>query len=94
MAKAKAKANSNRGGGDLSQQIARLEEKVGKQGIKTAKAIAAEHDPEVIKLAFKYIPKGPSNGSLGTRIENMLANLPAGEAADMREKLLAAKAAS
>lgn len=88
-----AKRKTQRGGGDLSQQIDRLKEEVGPKGFKAAKEIVVEHEPNVIKLAFKLVPKGQTaTAGLGKRIEGMLANMPTTQANDMREKLLAAKA--
>jgi len=83
---------TNRGGGDLNTQIARSKKEVGREGIKLAQEIVETYESDVIRLAFKMVPKGPNAGAgLGKRIERMLANMPKGQAEDMREKLLAAK---
>lgn len=90
---AKRKGKGNRGGGDLDRQIERLKETVGPKGVKLARTIVDEYEPDVIRLAFKQVPKGPNaSAGLGKRIETMLANMPDSQAASVREKLLAAKA--
>lgn len=88
-----AKKQESLGGGKLHEQIARIKKIVGRDGVRAAQEIIETYNPDVIRLAFKLIPKGPNvNGGLGKRIEAMLANMPKNQAAEMREKLLAAKA--
>lgn len=84
---------SNRGGGDLTEQTNRLKTAVGREGVKLAAEIVESYESDVIRLAFKMIPKGPSAGNvLGKRIEALLANMPSKTADEMRENLLVAKA--
>ncbi len=92
MAKSKKKARrGGPGGGDRGEQIAKLEERVGPKGKKKAREIVETYEPDVIRLAFKMIPKvGPPG--LGKRIEGLLAGMDANEAAEIRSSLLAAKA--
>lgn len=85
-----------RGGGSMTDQIASLEGIVKPKGVRAAKEILDGYDPGVIKLAFKYVRQreraaGPQG--LGSRIENLLAQMPPSEATMMRGKLLEAKAA-
>ena len=85
----------NRGGGDLTQQTDRLKSEVGREGVKAANEIVEGYEPLVIKLAFKLIPKGPTaTTGLGSRIEGMLANMPAKQADETRQNLLTARAKS
>jgi len=51
-----------RGGGNLAQQISRLEAKVGPEGIEAAAHILATYSPDVIGLAFKRIDSVPTLG--------------------------------
>ena len=56
MAKGKqsqSQSQSRKGGGTLDQQIARLSEAVGAEGVKQAQALIADVSHEVIALAFK-----------------------------------------
>lgn len=81
------------GSGRLCDQIAVLKKAVGREGVAAAQAILDNHEPDVIKLAFKQIPKGITTG-LGKRIEALLANIPKRRQAEVREALETAKAAS
>ncbi len=81
-----------KGGGSLEAQINALKQSVGRDGIKLAAEILETYEPDVIKLAFKQVPKGPSATSgLGKRIENLLANVPKRRQAEVREALETAK---
>lgn len=99
MGKKKGKRSGGltaRGGGDMHAQIEKLEELVKPKGVKQAREIVEGYEPDVIKLAFKYLRRteraaGPSG--LGSRIEGLLAAMPEAEANQMRAKLLEAKAA-
>lgn len=57
MAKKTAKKATSPGGGSKEEQQARLEKLVGDKGIKAAKAIVDNHDANVVRLAFKMLPK-------------------------------------
>lgn len=92
MAKSKKRAKrGGPGGGDRSEQIAKLEAKVGNKGKKAAAEIVESYEPDVVRLAFKLLPKTGAMG-LGKRIEGLLAGMDANEAAEIRSSLLAAKA--
>lgn len=81
-----------RGGGDLAQQIKRLKGEIGPKGVKAANEIVEGYEPDVIKLAFKMVPKGlTANSGLGKRIEAMLANMPAKQATETRKRLIVAR---
>lgn len=92
MARAKKKAKrGGPGGGDRSEQIAKLEERVGNKGKKLAREIVESYDPDVVRLAFKLLPKTGATG-LGKRIEGLLAGMDTDQASEIRSSLLAAKA--
>jgi hypothetical protein len=59
----------------LNQQIDRLKAQVGEQGINDAKALLKLYPPEVIKLAFKLLPKRHV-AKLGKRTEDLLKLVP------------------
>lgn len=83
-----------KGGGKLEDQINVLKQSVGREGIKLADEILETYEPDVIKLAFKQVPKGPNAAAgLGKRIEALLANMPPRKQAETRELLETAKAA-
>lgn len=90
MPRAKATKKSGRGGGSLDSQVAKLRDSVGAKGIRAANSLIAEQPSDVIRLAFKMLPRRSANG-LGKRIETLLSNVPAGQRDDMRATLLAAK---
>lgn len=80
---------ARQGGGNLQQQIARLESKVGVSGKREAKEILAEYEPDVIALAFKMCPKMQTG--LGKATEALIANLPVSKQEETRAALLKAK---
>ncbi len=80
----------------LTHQITALEQDVKARGVSAANEIVENCDPNVIKLAFRYVRRrekaaGPTG--LGSRIEGLLEEMDAKEAATIRNKLLAAKEA-
>ena len=84
------------GAAPLSDQIASLQLAVGDEGVQSVNHILATYSPEVIRLAFKSLPK-VATPKLGKRVEAMLAQvakIQGSEAADtMRAGLLAAAVA-
>jgi hypothetical protein len=81
-----------KGGGNLSEQIDRLKKAVGREGVKAAQEIVEGYEPDVIKLAFKMVPKGQgANAGLGKRLEAMLAQIPKSRRAEVEADLLAAR---
>jgi hypothetical protein len=86
-----AKKKGPKGGGSVEEQIARLEERVGAKGKKAAAEIVEQYEPDVVRLAFKRLPKAASPTTLGTRIEALLEGVPANQREAMRAALLDAK---
>jgi hypothetical protein len=91
-AKTVKKAAGQRGGGSIEAQIARLAEAIGKKGIAEAEKLQETYNHDVIRYAFKTLPKRTGVAGLGSRIEGLLENLDADEAEEIRAKLLQAKA--
>lgn len=50
-----AKRATSPGGGSKNEQIERLKKSVGKSGVKAAQAIKDNHEPDVVRLAFKLL---------------------------------------
>jgi len=88
MAKKKGRGGQ---GGNLNQQIERLKKEVGKEGVAAAEEILEGYEPEIIKLAFKMLPKQQGQRGLGKRIEELLLNVPKSKQSEMRAMLIAAK---
>ena len=68
MAKTKTKATKKttkakhrgrrKGDGTIDKLTQELSKAVGREGTKTAKQLVLDHDADVIRLAFRQIPKG------------------------------------
>ncbi len=84
---------AKRGGGDMDAQITSLEKDVKPKGVRAANQIVDGNDPNVVKLAFKYVRKREKAGAggLGSRSEILLSQMPTNEQKKMREQLLKAK---
>ena len=74
----------------IERQVSKLKDAVGAKGFRAANSLIEEQPSDVIRLAFKMLPRRSANG-LGKRIEVLLANVPASQRDDMRATLLAAK---
>ncbi len=78
-------------GGTIDDQIARIAELVGKDGVAEAERMVTELDHNVIRLAFKKLPK-IGGLRLGARVDAMLAEITdVDERESVRLTLLAAK---
>jgi hypothetical protein len=90
MAKRKSK-QAARGGGSIESQIAKLKESIGRKGVNQAEELKETYPHDVIRYAFKTLPKRTGVASLGSRIEGLLGTMDAAEAEEIRAKLLEAK---
>ena len=87
-----AKADGKRGGPSREERIKNLRSELGPDGIAAAQRLTAQ-PIDVIRLAFYTHPnRNTVGGGLGKRMEEIIANLPAGERDAMRASLTAAKA--
>ena len=88
-----AKADGKRGGPSRDERISNLRKELGQEGVAAATALAARTQIGILRFALWTHPQRATVvGGLGSRIENMLAAMPKGEADEMRAKFLAAKA--
>lgn len=78
-------------GGTVEEQVARLKERIGAKGVKQPAEILEGYSPDVIRYAFRMLPKAASVTGLGSRIETILAAVPPAQRDEMRATLLAAK---
>jgi len=87
----KNRVRNPRGAGSLDEQIERLQEAVGSEGIEQAAQINAKYSPDVVKLAFKTLP---STVELGSRLQNLISRVDASakEKAHFAKLLMQAKA--
>lgn len=84
------KQKTQRGGGNLDEQIDRIKEGMTAAQIKQAEGIVNDHDPNQIRLAFKLLPKGSGdNRGLGKKVEAMLAKADPTMAKRLRTQLTA-----
>lgn len=82
-----------RGAMNLEDQKKALVSKVGVEGEKKAKEILDHYDADVVRLAFKMLPKTQEQ-KLGKRLENLLAKMNPENAEQVRKSLMEAKVKS
>ena len=79
-----------RGPGTSEDQIKALQEKLGDDGVSRATSIVNNNDQDIVTLSYRLMRANIHKNRLPKSVNKLLENLPAKEASNIRDQLVAA----